>query len=285
MAEQSIFWTTGGAGDGASPYTQTQVTDWLRRTFLSDPANEGVLAGYANGLAVSGTSSPISVAAGAAIVYGVPYENTAPVSLAVPTPTIGPTGHRVVLRVNWAARTVRLTLLSSSNGVALPPAPTQTAGTTWDIPLARLTIAPGGAITMVDERAFAHPNLRIGTNQLDDGGVTGAKLAENSVDDTRAGSRVPQFYRRQGGHASDWSISGTTTYTPEAVRMQAGRVAVSGGSATITFPVAFSGRPVVVLTPSSDARVWVVGAETSFVVIGASDPAPLAVSWLAIGPE
>ena len=167
MAEGSIFWTTGGAGDGASAYTQAQVTDWLRRTFLSNAATEGVLAGYANSLAVSGTSSPVSVATGAAVVYGFPYENTSAVSLTVPTPTIGTTGHRVVLRANWTARTVRIALVSSSNGVATPPALTQSAGTTWEVSLATLSITTGGVITVTDTRAYAHFATRLDRSQVD----------------------------------------------------------------------------------------------------------------------
>jgi hypothetical protein len=285
MAESSIFWTTGVAGDGASAYTQTQVTDWLRRTFLSNPATEGVLPNYANGLAVSGTSAPISVASGAAYVYGFPYENTSAVNLAVSTPSIGTTGHRVVLRADWTARTVRIALKSSSDGVATPPTLTQSAGTTWEISLATLTITTGGVITTTDTRAFAHPNIKVSTAMLDD----------NSVDDTKAGNRVPQFYRRQGGDSADWSVPGTTTQTPAAVRMQSGSARWSGsallsGTIAVTFPVAFSNKPNIQITVRDQRAIafaksitasgftleW-YSVHTSYTQVD--------FDWLAIGPE
>jgi len=50
MAEKSIMWTTGATGDGASEYTQAEVIRWLRQTFLSDNADEGVLKNYGNEL-------------------------------------------------------------------------------------------------------------------------------------------------------------------------------------------------------------------------------------------
>jgi hypothetical protein len=339
MAESSIFWTTGATGDGASPYTQAQVTDWLRRTFLNAPTLEGVLAGFSNALAVTGSTSPIAVAAGAAIVYGFPYENTSPVNLAVTTPSIGTTGHRVVLRVNWAAQTVRIVLKSSSDGVATPPGLTQTAGTTWEISLATLTITTGGAITITDTRSYAHPNLRIGTAQLDneavtaailagavagnglsggagaalavnvdgstieigsdtlrvkDSGIGTAKLANDSVDDTKVGNRVPQFYRRQGGSGTDWSTQGTSSQTPGAVRMQGGVARFAGpgaaGNVNVTFPVAFSQPPLVFITPRAEgvmvaatnvtASGFTIDSYSEFDVFSNLD-----FNWLAIGPE
>lgn len=79
--------------------------------------------------------------------------------------------------------------------------------------------------------------------------VPTAGIADNAVDDTKVGNRVPQFYRRQGGSATDWHTPGTTTRTPEAVRTQKGYVSITGAtdddSVTITFPQAFSARPTV----------------------------------------
>ncbi len=270
MAESSIFWTTGSTGDGASPYTQAQVVDWLRRTFLNAPASEGVLKGYSNELAPSGAASPVAIAAGAAMVYGFPYENTAPVNVTIPTPSIGTTGHRIVLRVSWAAQTVRIALKSSSDGVASIPALTQTANTTWEISLATLTITTGGVITVTDARGWAHPNfdvkdLSVTTGKLADDAVTNAKigagavgtteLANNAVDDTKAGNRVPFLYRRQGSDANEWYSYGGTTYTPGAVKEQMGMggiLVINNGtknvSADFTYPVAFGYSPLVIAT-------------------------------------
>lgn len=234
------------------------------------------------------------MAPGAACVYGFPYESTANENVVVPTPAVGTTGHRIVLRASWAARTVRVVLLSSTDGVSAIPALTQIAGTTWEISLATLTITTAGVIALADARAYAAIN---------------ADVRNDSVDDTKAGARVPQFYRRQGGNATDWWSPGATTYTPGAVRMQAGQVQVvipAGQQATeavVTFPVAYSGIPLVFVThwelTSSTGKWGTVAAIAvspngmTTINIHASRPEGQAttathtmwVNWLAIGPE
>lgn len=322
MAEFSLFHTTGTSNDGASAYTQQQVTDWLRRTWLQDPTTQGVHRNYANELSltpVNGASPKVTVGTGAAIVYGFPYENTAAVDLSFTKPAIGTTGYRIVLRMDWTNHRVRLTLLSSSDGVSSIPAATQTAGTTWDITLATFTCTTGGTITLTDTRAYTQPNIEVATAMIKDNAVTTAKivdgaitsakildgtiatadLANDSVDDTKVGSRVPQFYRRQGGSATDWNSGGTTTQTPAAVRMQAGTLRVasfSGGglAGSITFPVAFSAKPIVFCCSSdpTNAAGVIVGANnittTGFSIpmyVASGSTANVDIYWLAIGTE
>ncbi len=311
MAESSIFWTTGSTGDGASPYTQAQIFAWLLRTFVNAPATEGILKGYANELAPSGTASPVAIATGAAMVYGIPYENTAVVNVAVPTPVIGTTGRRIVLRASWAAQTVRVVLLSSSDGVAAIPAATQTPGTTYDHTLATLTITTGGVITLTDTRGYLHPNIKVATQNIDDNAITNAKMADNAVgtaeliadavDDTKVGNRVPQMYRRVGSSATGWGAAGSTTYTPGMVRMQAGvtLVTITEGNTLaetiVTFPVAFGQQPIVIATLqamgegdemielSTEAAADTVGLIVRRV--GTTGAHLVAVQWLAIGGE
>lgn len=280
MSESAIFFETNGTGDGAADYTQAQLAAWLRRTFSPTPASEGVLKGYGGELAVSGTSSPLSVAAGAAMVYGFPYESTGVVAPTVSTPSIGTTGFRVVLRVDWSAQTVRIAVKVSSDGVASAPAVTQVANTTWEISLATGTITTGGVVALTDARAYCHFTTAVKT----------AMLEADSVDDTRAGNRVPQFYRRQGGNSSDWSVTGTTTYTPGAVRMQAGSLSIGafGTLRTLTFPVAFSQPPVVIFSQISNfsGRCDVDNVTASGCTFGLNSAGSGGdINWLAIGPE
>ena len=134
--------------------------------------------------------------------------------------------------------------------------------------------------------------------------VATAMLANDSVDDTKVGNRVPQFYRRQGGSATNWEERGTTTYTPTSVRMQAGSVILSSVGATtlsvtITFPTAFSANPLVLATAAAfdsfgtDTFVAEVGPEevgSSSVKIyvtrvKGSTTNDVVINWLAIGPE
>ena len=142
---------------------------------------------------------------------------------------------------------------------------------------------------------------QVATAGITDLAVTTAKIAADAIDDTKAGDRVPQFYRRQGGSSTDWSTQGTTTYTPTAVRMQAGtlNVAISDGnaygSASVTFPTAFSYKPFILLTPNySSTSVVLTAMSDSITASGftiqlgrntTSGAITVAVNWLAIGPE
>lgn len=129
---------------------------------------------------MTGAVSPIAINTGAALVDGIPYENTTSATLAIGTPAIGTTGHRIVLRANWAAQTVRITDIASADGTAAIPAAVQIAGTTYDITLATLQITTGGVITVTDARSFLHYTTRVNTAMLDDESVTAAKTANRT---------------------------------------------------------------------------------------------------------
>ncbi len=172
MAEASRFWTTGSTGDGASAYTQAQVNEFFRSIFNSDNfATEGVLATYLNELAVSGTATPIVLATGAAFVYGFWYTNDASKNITISTPVVGTTGHRLVLRADWTAQTVRVVDKSSADGTAAIPALTQTINTTYEISLATFTVTTGGIIAVTDARSYCHFATKVDKNNVDNVGI------------------------------------------------------------------------------------------------------------------
>ncbi len=393
MAESSRFWTTSGTGDGpGGGYSAANFNEFVRQAFMTDPTTEGVLRGIGGNLAVSGASSPVAVASGSALVYGFFYASDASVNVTIPTPTTSTRIDRIVLRVSWAAQTVRIVRIAGTEGGGAP-ALTQTANTTWDIPLAQVSITTGGVITLTDQRTYIkapgvyqwlqaaltingaltvngaatatgtvsgsslnvdgnfYSTLSGGVNPLQnfdsndfvlftraanvwswfiggvqrmtldgsgvltpgslgantvptaaivDGAVTLAKHAADSVDDTKVGDRVPQFYRRQGASASDWSLPGSSAQTPGAVRMQGGSIEVSvsaspSGSISVTFPVAFSNKPLVYVSIAEDisttyiASVTAVSASAITIQVlhyeGNSLTNAVTVNWLAIGPE
>src|SRR3990167_10954137 len=108
MAELSKPWAGIVTGD-AGPYSDEDWSDIWRKLFQVDRTTEGVVRGYANQLAVSGTSSPIAVATGAGMVDGKFYENDTAASVAMSTPAGGTRIDRIVLRKSWSAQTVRIT--------------------------------------------------------------------------------------------------------------------------------------------------------------------------------
>jgi hypothetical protein len=107
---------------------------------------------------------------------------------------------------------------------------------------------------------------------------------------------------RRGGSATDWATTGTTNYTPATAKIQVGAVnAVVGGpsggfysgSTSVTFPVAFAHKPVVIVTPMNNAGLGhyslsVSGISTTgFAVSAISTNNPsgssFPTSWIAIG--
>lgn len=163
MAEQSWLWTTDGTGDGTgSGYTQANLNQIYRMMFTGNTADEGVFKNYLNELAVTNsTGRTMSCNTGGALVYGFPYYNSSAATVTLTHPTTGTTGYRIVLRASWSAQTVRLTKIESADGTAAIPAMTQTANTTWDIPLAEGTITTGDVIVVTDDRVYLHPNIEL----------------------------------------------------------------------------------------------------------------------------
>jgi len=324
MAQDSILWTTNGTGDGAAGgYTQAEAIRWQRTSWISSAgtATEGVKKNYLNELQVTasgGSASPVTIDTGAAFVYGFDYVNTAAGTLNIPTPAANTRIDRVVLQADWGSQVVRFRRVAGTEGAGTP-ALTHTAGTTWEIPLAAVSVTTGGNVTVTDEREYVHPNIEVQQNMLQDNAVgsaalannavdtlaiqddavTNAKIADDAVDDTKAGNRVPQFYRRQGGEASNWNKAGSTDYIPTAVRMQAGAIEWSGTAASIgfqnvTFPVAFSDDPLawasVDTTGDTKDIILTLGKTSSILVIywkdvNANTHTSLTFNWLAIGPE
>lgn len=276
MAESSRFWDTAGAvGDGADTYSAVQLRDMLRAMFTTDQyASEGVLAGVLQSLAVSGATSPLSVASGSAVVQGIYYQNTATVSVAVPTPSSGTTRHRVVLQAIWGlTQTVRVALISSNDGVNSYPALTQSDNSQWEIPLAGVTIDTAGSITLEDQRDYAH-------------------IATALV------------HRRRGGSSSSWNSAGSSNYLVGGARVQMGTVNLVWSSndqsdvTTVTFPVAYRQTPQVrslaILSNDANARKCVLSIEalaaTYLKIRGqradlANYSATLPVQWSVIGPK
>lgn len=477
MAQKSWPWSTvAGLGDGAAQLSEASSREFLAVYFgVHDPAVEGVSKGVGGELAVTGVASPLNVASGSGIAYGLYINDAATTTPAIGTPAVGTTGGRVVLQTNWGgtggagleART-RIAVKKSADGNAAIPALTQAFGTTWEVGLATFTITTGGVITVTDGRTFrkstmqvgdaelrqsagvsvigrsanstglvadiaagaddrvlartggalswvqitlgmiaanlitfaklsqiaglsvlgrsantlgdmaaitgtdgqalrvsgttlgfgtlvaaAYAALSVGTAALADLGVTTGKIALNAitnalirdsgalsvigrsanssgdpadiaavaasgavlresgstigfgtvataglandaVDDTKAGNRVPQFYRRQGGAGTAWNVSGTTTTIPTSVRMQAGTKLSDGtGVLAVVFPTAFSDIPLVFTTGYDtgvnpvEATVYLVSATgfTCATYEGGVVAASKQINWLAIGPE
>ena len=248
-----MFFTTNGIGDGI-PYTQTQHFNWLLASF-----GNGVAPGYRSFLQPGVNSGNISINAGGAYVFGAFYDSDANTTVTIPTPSIGTTGHRIVLRKDDLAQTVRITLLSSADGVSTIP----DANASTDVSICTLTKTTAGAVTLSDARPFI---------------------------------RVP--YSRQGGDATDWSAFGSTDYSISNMRVQFGSAKTGSGGATsglinITFQTPFSDLPIVFIHAQTalSAKAANVGEITvngfEGIVRNTFDNSfslDTVVFWIAIGP-
>lgn len=159
MTERSRFWDGTTVGDATeAPYdASTEFAKVMASLAGSDQlANYGgVFSGVLNELAVTGTATPVAVATGRALVWGGWYESDAIVNVVIPTPAGATRIDYIVARKSWAAQTIRITRIAGAEGGAAP-ALVQNAGTTWDIPLATVSITTGGVITVTDAREFLH---------------------------------------------------------------------------------------------------------------------------------
>ncbi len=174
MAQISYFWeTTSGTGDSNTGGYSDTIFFELMRALTARTANRGgVCPDYLNELEVTGTASPIAVNTGFAFAYGVPYSNTSSVTVSIPTPAASTRVDYIVLRVDYSAETVRITRIAGTEGAGAPSL-TQNAGTTWDIPLATVSINTGGVITVTDAREWIG---KVGDKTIDT-----TKLANNAV--------------------------------------------------------------------------------------------------------
>ena len=148
---------------GGVPYTAEEFDDLFEALSTRHKSGEqGPIKGLLNELAVTGTSSPLSVATGWAFVKGKLYKSTAAESVAIPTPTTHPRIDRVVLRLDFQTNPITCVVARlAGTEAASPTAPalTQTDGTLWEISLARAQITTTGAVTVTDEREFVGDDL------------------------------------------------------------------------------------------------------------------------------
>lgn len=294
MTEKSYWWTTGGAGDGAATYTRADLSEVVR-IMCAVNGWEGVGTGYLNDLewSVPGANT-FRVAPGSACVDGKPYSSTANVDVTIPSCSVGVTRiDRIVLRAGWTAQTVRITRIAGTEaGSPVPPAITQTPGTTYDIMLYQVRVNSSGTVNLeLDERVYAQ--------------VTTNGIKNSAVDHDKVGERVAYLRFRKGGSSTEWATPGTSTTIP-TVRVAhvcgSSSVAVTTAMASATITVSWGGTsefsysPIPVVTmkkpTSTNIIVTVESIAASSMVISLrpvsgnfANNETITVYWHIFGPE
>lgn len=179
MAQTSLPWGGVAVGD-FGPYTDDQWSDTWRKLFTRDRTTEGVFPDYLSELAITNPAGlTIRVASGGAVVDGKFYENTANVDFAGAAPGGGSNFYTVVLHKDFAAQTVRLSMLGPN--VVAPPAVTQADGVDWEIAIATVEITSSSVVTLTDVREYCHYNTEIETAMIPDDAITTVKILDGAV--------------------------------------------------------------------------------------------------------
>lgn len=223
MTQRSFHWNGASLGDAdelaisaadgigfrlANEDYESPFVDVGLRMLLNGDENRGVLSGWLNELQVTGVATPVAVNTGAAIVYGMPYENTVSVNVVVPSPTTDTRQDAIVLRRDWAAQTIRITRIAGVEGGSIPaitqsPAPDGTG--IYDIPLATISVTTGGVITVTDAREYCAFTTSVGDDALGT-----SHIQNDAVDWTDRATRTCRLFL--GGGDLEPLVSGDRFY-------------------------------------------------------------------------
>lgn len=163
MTEYSLFWTTSGNGDGVvTGYSPEQFWRLFRALFGGD----GVALDYGSELETTLAGGVATVAAGAALVAGVPYTNDADADVTIADPTDQNRRDRIVLRASWPAQTVRAVQLTGTEGSGALPVLTQTQGGIYEVEVARVV---AGAERVLSADLTVSTTLLVETLEVGDG--------------------------------------------------------------------------------------------------------------------
>ncbi len=157
MTERSYYWDGTSTGDASlAPATVNIYNTLIWKLLFASADNEGYIFNQAEELEVTGTLLSVQVGKGAALVNGTFYKSDEIESVVIDTPVTDPRIDRIVLRKDWALKTVRITKIEGTeNASPTAPALVQTEEVQWDIPLAQALITTSGVITVTDEREKA----------------------------------------------------------------------------------------------------------------------------------
>jgi hypothetical protein len=158
--------------------------------------DQGVLQGWLNDLEVTDNGDgTVNVDTGASLNYGVWYENDAVVNVAITDNST----EWVVVRASWATQTSRLVAIA-------PGAFTQTAGVTYDIPLAEVTDVAGAITLITDLRDYC-----VFSTDLRDFGVTEGMIVTDAATTAKLIDQPRWFSRGAGAFSAD--IASPATWT------------------------------------------------------------------------
>jgi hypothetical protein len=152
MTERSFVWDGILTGDATiAPYSSAEWAELQRNLAGAGRNNYGVLSGTGNGTqvalevqATSPASAGVRMFMGAALVNGHVYINDATLTLSISANASGSTRiDTVIIRRDTVAQTARAVVKQGTPSGTPVPATLQQDATTWEIPVAYVTVANG----------------------------------------------------------------------------------------------------------------------------------------------
>jgi hypothetical protein len=117
---------------------------------------DGVIKGILDSLKLINTTSPITVKAGAAKINGKHVLISADVDVTIPAAVSNPRVDRIVIRINYGAKSVTIERLEGAEDPnPIPLEPTTSDGITWEYSLGQVRVTPGSATLVVTPEATA----------------------------------------------------------------------------------------------------------------------------------
>jgi hypothetical protein len=143
-------------------------------------------------------------------------------------------------------------------------------------------VSGGSNVTVMTGNAMGISNVAPATT-LSVGGTISA--LGNAVS-LNYGTCPPLTYR-QGAAGTNWTTAGTTNVPVGTgyVNMQCGSNVCTAGTSTVTFPLSYSGQPIVILTAvgAGNSNIWVSTAATSTNFVVTANTSTQQFSWMSIG--
>ncbi len=166
----------------------------LSLTTQNNEQTEGVLLGWGGEFALSGTSSPITVASGRAFINGKEIISTDSEQVNIPTPSSATRVDVIALEVDYINKTsdAAIVRVAGTEGGGVPTV-TWTPGTKVQLPVGQVSITTGGVCTCTSySDRFLHFATKVSTDMLDDGVLSAdaagrAKMADGYLSADAAG--------------------------------------------------------------------------------------------------
>jgi hypothetical protein len=146
------------------PFENADTTETQYSAIMRELQESGVCdSAGGTGLKVSvGTGSTVNVLAGSALLRGFQVVSDSTATLTVTGPASSTRIDLVVARLNPTANTIGLFVVAGTPGSGVAPSPASSLTDIYEIPLATVTVATSGTLTVADARWFVgmrvHPH-------------------------------------------------------------------------------------------------------------------------------